>query len=557
MPRTSLFLLIIISLYSAMASADRQVAVATASPLATKVGINILKQGGNAFDAAAAITASLAVVEPYGSGLGGGGFWLLYDAANNKQVMLDGREKAPLASHEKMYLDGSDNVIKGLSINGPMAAAIPGIPAGIEHLVKRYGRLSLKTVLTPAINQAKEGFPVTDRYHKLLNFRYKAMQAYPATVAIFLKENQVPELGDFIVQTDLAKTLNAIATNGADAFYKGQIAAMLVDSVKKHGGIWQLRDLENYNLRERAPITITYNGIKITSATLPSSGGLVIGQTLNILQNFDLDRYDPITQKHIIIEAMRRAYLDRAAYLGDADFIDVPIDRLLDQTYAEGLATTIDTDRATPSDELSDLAGNSQRGQNTTHFSVIDADGNRVSATLSINLPFGSGFVADGTGVLLNNEMDDFSIKPITANSYGLIGHQANAIAPGKRPLSSMSPTFIETDQYIGILGTPGGSRIISMVLLAILDFAKGHLPDSWVRVPRYHHQYLPDQVQYELGALTALEKTELQAKGHVLKEINRHYGNMQAIMLWKRRNILFAASDRRGEGQAAVILLD
>lgn len=542
-------------LYSSVsAESSYQAAVATAHPLATKAGVDILKQGGNAFDAAAAITASLAVVEPYSSGLGGGAFWLIHRASDNKQTMIDGREKAPMRSHKDMYLDKSGNVIKGLSLNGPMAAGIPGVPAGIEHLVKNYGRLSLKEVLTPAIEQAKKGFAVTERYQKLVGYRSKVVKNYPEAAALFLKDNDVPPKDHLIIQNDLANTLSIIANEGSKGFYKGALARQMVDSVKKNGGIWEIEDLANYNLVEREPIVTAYNGIKVTSATLPSSGGVVMGQALNILEHFDLKKFDSITRKHIVVEAMRRAYRDRAAYLGDMDFIDVPIDRLLDKNYTEGMALTIDLNHATPSAELSDIVAYDQTGNDTTHFSVVDAEGNRVSATLSINLPFGSGFVAEGTGVILNNEMDDFSVKPLTANAYGLVGDHANAIAPGKRPLSSMTPTFVETEDRIGILGTPGVSRIISMVLLSVLDFADGHLPKSWVSVPRYHHQYLPDEILFEQDGLTMSEQQNLKSKGHKLNEKNRKYGNMQAIMVWKKKNISFAASDPRGEGTAEVI---
>ncbi len=538
------------------AEPTKQAAVATAHPLATQVGINILKQGGNAFDAAAAVTASLAVVEPYSSGIGGGAFWLIHHASDNKQIMIDGREKAPMRSRKDMYLDKAGNVINGLSLNGPMAAGIPGVPAGIDYLVKHYGRLSLKEVLAPAIKQAKYGFAVTERYRKLMGFRSNVIKQYPETASIFLKENNIPAIGDLIVQKDLANTLGIIVNKGSKGFYQGFLAQQLINSVKKNGGIWEKEDLANYEIVARDPIVVNYNGIKVTSAAPPSSGGIVMGQALNILEQFNLKQYDPVTRKHIIVEAMRRAYRDRAAYLGDADFVDIPIDRLLDKNYAEGMALTISPEHATPSNELSDIVAYDQTGSDTTHFSIVDSEGNRVSATLSINLPFGSGFVAEGTGVLLNNEMDDFSIKPLTANAYGLIGYHANAIAPGKRPLSSMTPTFLETEDRIAVLGTPGGSRIISMVLLGVLDFADGNLPQSWVSLPRYHHQYLPDQVQYELGGLTIREQEILKSKGHKLNEKNRHYGNMQAIMIWKKKNISFAASDPRGEGTAEVIFI-
>ena len=499
------FSIIILYIYSSLIFADtqNQPAVATANEIATRTGLEILKKGGNAFDAAAAITASLAVVEPYGSGLGGGGFWLLHRNVDNKQVVIDGREIAPLRSDKNMYLDRNGNIIKGLSLNGPMSSGIPGIVAGIEHLVKNYGRLSLKEILKPAIQQAKHGFIVTERYRKLIRYREDIMRKYKSTASIFFINNNIPKLGDFIIQEDLSETLSMIAEKGSEGFYQGNFAQKIVDNIQKNGGIWETYDLANYEIIEREPIFIDYKGVKITSLPPPSSGGVVLGQALNILEKFHLTRYDSATRKHIIIESMRRAYRDRAAYLGDSDFIYIPVDRLLDKNYAEGLALTIDIDRATPSSELGGIATAENVGTNTTHFSVVDRDGNMVSSTLSINLPFGSGFVVEGTGIILNNEMDDFTIKPLTANNYGLIGNQANTIHPGKRPLSSMTPIFIESKDRIAILGTPGGSRIISMVLLAVLDFVKGELPDSWVSLPRFHHQYIPDLVQYEMGGLS------------------------------------------------------
>ena len=550
------FSIIILYIYSSLIFADtqNQPAVATANEIATRTGLEILKKGGNAFDAAAAITASLAVVEPYGSGLGGGGFWLLHRNVDNKQVVIDGREIAPLRSDKNMYLDRNGNIIKGLSLNGPMSSGIPGIVAGIEHLVKNYGRLSLKEILKPAIQQAKHGFIVTERYRKLIRYREDIMRKYKSTASIFFINNNIPKLGDFIIQEDLSETLSMIAEKGSEGFYQGNFAQKIVDNIQKNGGIWETYDLANYEIIEREPIFIDYKGVKITSVPPPSSGGVVLGQALNILEKFDLTRYDSATRKHIIIESMRRAYRDRAAYLGDSDFIYIPVDRLLDKNYAEGLALTIDIDRATPSSELGSIATAENVGTNTTHFSVVDRDGNMVSSTLSINLPFGSGFVVEGTGIILNNEMDDFTIKPLTANNYGLIGNQANTIHPGKRPLSSMTPIFIESKDRIAILGTPGGSRIISMVLLAVLDFVKGELPDSWVSLPRFHHQYIPDLVQYEMGGLSVDEKRKLVFKGHKLKEIKRKYGNMQAIMIWRNRNTSFVASDPRGEGSAESI---
>lgn len=328
----------------------------------------------------------------------------------------------------------------------------------------------------------------------------------------------------------------------------------MIQNIRHKGGIWSSQDLSRYRVIEREPVVSYYKNLRIISAPPPSSGGIVLAQALTMLEGFDLSKAEDIERKHIIIEAMRRAYRDRAAYLGDPDFTEIPQQRLLDKDYLEGLAVTIDLDQATPSSVLGDIPVSQQSGTQTTHFSVIDKEGNRVAATLSINLPFGSGFVVPGTGVLLNDEMDDFSAKAQIPNAYGLVGDQANAIEAGKRPLSSMSPTFIETDNKVGILGTPGGSRIISMVLLGILDFADGNLPNSWVSVSRYHHQYLPDEVQFEKGGLGFLEQRALEKRGHILKEKNRRYGNMQAILWDKKINQVFAASDPRGEGKAVVI---
>ncbi|MFQ5661370.1 MAG: gamma-glutamyltransferase [Gammaproteobacteria bacterium] len=528
-------------------------AVVSAHPLATAAGEKIIKQGGNAFDAAVAVTAALAVVEPYSSGLGGGGFWLLYSAADAKQIMIDGRETAPALAHRRMYQDDAGNVRQGASINGPLAAAIPGIPAGLVYLAKHYGRLPLAKSLDPAIRYARDGFRVSARYQNRVSSRLEVLRRYPDAAAIFLIDDHIPMIGDRIVQKDLAATLKQIATDGGVGFYRGELAGQMVRQVNKHGGIWSMQDLADYKVRERQPIITHYRSVKVISAAPPSSGGIVLAQMLALLGHFDLASLDSVYRKHLIIEAMRRAYRDRAVYLGDPDFVEVPVQRLLNSDYLDGLALTIDLDRATPSSELGDTPGLDQAGAQTTHFSVMDREGNRVAATLSINLAFGSCFVPAGTGILLNDEMDDFSSKPNTPNAYGLVGGEANAIQPGKRPLSSMTPTFLESEDRVALLGTPGGSRIISMVLLATLDFMVGHLPDSWVSLPRYHHQYLPDVVQFEPFGLTYKEQTGLRALGHKLRELERRYGNMQAVMWDKKANKVYASSDPRGEGTAKV----
>jgi len=547
-------ILLMTVLWGAQVYADgHKVAIASAHPLATAAGFDILAKGGNVFDAAVAVSAALAVVEPSGSGLGGGGYWLLHREKDGFETLIDGREKAPLAAHKGMYLDKDGKVIPKLSLDGALAAAIPGMPAGLVHLSEKYGKLPLAESLAPAIRYAQTGFAVGERYLKLLKFRAELIKQYPATASIFLVDGKLPQPYSILRQPDLAHTLTKLAESGRDGFYSGCIADKLVKGVKKAGGIWTKEDLESYKIVEREPVRGHYNGIKITSAPPSSSGGIVLIEALNVLSGYDLQKTDEITRKHLIIEAMRRAYHDRSLYLGDADFIDIPVKRLLNEEYAAGLRSSIRQDKALPSDMLSGEIEQQPEGTNTTHFSIIDEEGNRVAATLSINFPFGSGFVVPGTGVLLNDEMDDFASLPGAANGYGLVGGVANAIASGKRMLSSMAPTFLENEKDIGVLGTPGGSRIISMVLLATLDFAKGNGPDSWVQVPRFHHQFMPDIVEYEKGAMTDAEIKGLTAKGHQLKEARYPYGDMQAVLLNKATMSLSAASDKRGEGRAVV----
>ena len=529
-------------------------AVASAHPLATAAGVEILREGGNAFDAAIAVSAALGVVEPYSSGFGGGGFWLIHRAGDGKQVMIDARETAPGLAHARMYRDAQDNVIKDASLKGPLAAGIPGMPAGLVHLAEHYGRLPLSRSLAPAKRYAEQGFEVTSRYHRLVTFVARTLRKNPAAAEIFLQDGKPPRIGYLIRQKQLAATIDAIGKKGLDGFYRGPVAEMMEREAREHGGVWSLKDLGAYRVIEREPIITHYRGARIVSAPPPSSGGIVMAQALQILETFDLDGMSNVQRKHHIIEAMRRAFRDRAVFLGDPDFVDVPVARLLDRAYLEGLALTVDPSKATPSDVIGGGPALQQTGTQTTHFSVMDKEGNRVAGTLSVNTLFGACFVAAGTGVLFNNEMDDFSIKPFTPNAYGLVGDEANAIAPGKRPLSSMTPTFLEMPDRIGIVGTPGGSRIISMVLLAALDFVDGNLPGSWVGLRRFHHQYAPDQVQFELHGLTEFEQQRLTGLGHELRQISRRYGNMQAILWDKTANRLHSASDPRGEGLAVIV---
>ncbi|RDH90340.1 MAG: gamma-glutamyltransferase [endosymbiont of Seepiophila jonesi] len=551
-PFWSLFFCFILSLSSVAAAGGKPsaAAIASAHPLATEAGHRILDAGGNAFDAAVAVSAVLAVVEPYSSGIGGGGFWLLHRASDGFEVMVDGRERAPLAAHRDLYLDESGKVKPGLSINGPLAAGIPGEPAALVHIAEKYGRLPLKTSLAPAVRLARDGFPVDDFYLRMAGWRLKALRQGGDAKGIFLNDGELPAVDVLLRQPDLSRTLAVLAEKGREGFYQGEVASRLVEGVRQAGGIWTLKDLQEYQIIEREPVRGEYRGLKITSAALPSSGGIVLVNMLNMLQGLGLESADEATRIHLIIEAMRRAYRDRADYMGDPDFVDVPVEALIHPWYAAGLARDIQRDRATPS---VGNAGGSAEGRDTTHFSILDREGNRVSATLSINYPFGSGFVPPGTGVLLNDEMDDFSARPGIPNVYGLVGGEANAIAPGKRMLSSMSPTFAASEEGVAILGTPGGSRIITMLLLGVLELADGKGPQAWVNRPRFHHQYLPDQVQFEPGALEDGVRTKLSAMGHSLKPLDSSYGNMQAVYWNRRSGEVSAVSDPRGIGEAQV----
>ncbi len=530
-------------------------AVSSAHALATETGLSILAQGGNAYDAAVAVSAALAVVEPASSGIGGGGFWLLHSHDDQLSVMVDGREVAPGKAHRDMYLDESGAVDRDLAVNGGLAAGIPGAPAAWDHIAQKYGSLPLAVLLDPAIQLAEQGFPADEKYVTLLAMREGVMNRWPETAAIFMPSGEVPQVGDLIVQPDLAKTLRALADHGRDGFYKGDVAEKLVAGTQAAGGIWTLDDLARYEVKERQPITTEYKGYELITAPPPSSGGIALAQMLNILEAYDLSGMSSVERIHVISEAMRRAYRDRALYLGDTDFVDVPVDLLLSKDYAAGLRTHLRIDRATPSASLANDPTVWPEGDNTTHFSLIDAEGNMVSATLTVNLPYGAAYAPPGTGVLLNNEMDDFSAKAGEPNAYGLVGFSANAIEPYKRMLSSMTPTIVRSDERVAVLGTPGGSRIITMVLLGLLDFIDGNGPMSWVSVPRFHHQYLPDSISIEPDSLSPETIDGLEALGHQVQERNRTWGNMHGVMWDISTNTMQAAHDPRWSSGGAEVV--
>jgi len=525
-------------------------ACATAHPLATEACMQILANGGNAFDAAVAASAAIAVVEPTGSGLGGGGFWLLHREADGLEVFIDGRETAPAAASRDMYLDAGGQADAQRSRFGALAAGIPGEPAALAHIAAKYGSLPLATLLAPAIRYAEDGFAVDAKLAGAIARFADAMS--PAARAVFLKDGEPLQAGDPLRQADLAWTLRRLAQAGAEDFYQGQIAQRLLAAVGQAGGLWTAEDLARYVVVEREPLVSWFFGNRIVSSPPPSAGGLALAQVLQQLEILGWRGDGSIASRHLLIEAFRRAYRDRAAWLGDPDFVRIPLQHLASRSYARTLAQSIDPARATPSSALPPAVPSGE-GYNTTHLSVLDAAGNRVAATLSINLPFGSGLMAAGTGVLLNDEMDDFSSAPGVANAYGLVGSEPNSIAPHKRPLSSMTPTFVEGPRGLLIVGTPGGSRIVTMVIQSVLDWIGGAELDQVVAAPRMHQQYLPDVVELEPDYADADAQAQLTAIGYVLKLSERRWGNMQAVAWYPARGVIDAASDPRAVGQAAV----
>ena len=537
--------------FLSMASAA-EFAVASAHPLATKAGIEILANGGNAFDAAIAVTSTLAVVEPYSSGIGGGGFYLLHQQKLNRQVMIDARERAPLKATRDFYLDANGEVDHDRSMNGATSAGIPGIPAALEHLQNNYGTLSLAQTLSRAIGYAENGFKVDEKYRRFAKFRLPVIQRFESSQKALLHNGEIPVLNSLLKQPDLASTLRSIATGGANGFYRGDIAQKLVSSVQANGGVWSLQDLIQYQIVERDPVRFRFASADFVTASLPSSGGVVLASIFNMLDALNYQQADDTQKIHLLVEAMRRAYRDRAAYLGDVDYIDIPLQKLASKAYAMAQVQSILPDKASRSADIGKV-GEETGGNDTTHFSIIDQHGNMVAATLSVNYPFGSGLVAEGTGVLLNDEMDDFSAKPGVPNAYGLLGSTANAIQPGKRMLSSMTPAFVHTPDRSLISGTPGGSRIITMQLLGMLEFLRGGNAIDIVSLPRFHHQYFPDQISFEDNAFDEAKQKALQSLGHELKPMSYRYGNMQTIIVDHETGALDAASDPRGIGSAIV----
>ncbi|WP_339470039.1 MULTISPECIES: gamma-glutamyltransferase [unclassified Pseudomonas] len=491
--------------------------VVTAQHLATHVGVDVLKAGGNAVDAAVAVGYALAVVYPAAGNLGGGGF-MTVQLADGRKTFLDFREKAPLAATANMYLDKDGNVVEGLSAKGHLAVGVPGTVSGMELALSKYGTLKRAQVIAPAIKLAENGFALEQGDIDLLHTATGEFEKDKDMRAIFLHNGQPLQVGQKLVQKDLAKTLKEISAKGSDGFYKGWVAKALVDSSQAGKGIITQADLDNYKTRELAPIECDYRGYHVVSAPPPSSGGVVICQIMNILEGFPMADlgYHSAQGLHYQIEAMRHAYVDRNSYLGDPDFVKNPIEHLLDKNYATKLRDAIDPQKAGDSQAIKPGVS-PHEGNNTTHYSIVDKWGNAVSVTYTLNDWFGAGVMASKTGVILNDEMDDFTVKVGVPNMYGLVQGEANAIAPGKAPLSSMSPTIVTKDgKTVMVVGTPGGSRIITATLLTILNVIdyKMNIQEA-VDAPRFHQQWMPEMTNLETFAVSPDTQKILESWGH------------------------------------------
>ena len=503
--------------------------------LADAIGQRVLDSGGNAIDAAVAVGYALSVVHPAAGNIGGGGFALIH-LANGQNIALDFREVAPKKATRDMYLDKNGEVVEDLSVVGYLAAGVPGTVKGMSAMLDKYGTKKLAELIAPAIELADKGFAITERQAQTMLEARSNLAKFASSKKYFLKPDGTPyKQGEKLVQKDLAKTLRLIADKGADAFYKGEIAAMIEADMKKNGGIITKDDLASYEVAWRKPVEGTYRGYKILSMSPPSSGGTHIIQILNTIENTNIAQYGYQSSQaiHIIAEAMRQAYADRSEYMGDPAFVKIPLDKLLSKEYAKEIYAKI-TPNATPSSQVKPGLGPIHEGNNTTHYSVADKWGNAVSVTYTINGSFGAYAAVDGAGFLLNNEMDDFSIKPGVPNQYGLVGGDANAIEPGKRPLSSMSPTIVldKSGKLYMVVGSPGGARIITTVLQVIINVIDYKMDIARaVESSRFHLQWLPDELRLEAFGLGQDTKDNLKKMGYKLVELP-DMGDVNAILI-------------------------
>ena len=492
--------------------------VASEQGLATQVGLDILKQGGNAIDAAVAVGFALAVVLPNAGNIGGGGFMVLHDDKTGKDVAIDFREIVPAKASRDMYLDSQGNVIDGKSLFTHDASGVPGTVAGMEYALKKWGTMPLSKVLEPAIKLADKGFIVSDVLAKTLKEEKSTLGKWSASKAIFFKNGEPMKSGDLLVQKDLAKSLRLIAKQGAKAFYQGEIATKIAKEMQSQGGTMTLEDLKAYKVVERQPIIGDYRGYKVVTMPPPSSGGVHLIEILNMLEHYPIkeDGVNSAKNIHHMAESMKLAYADRSEYLGDPDFVKIPVTGLTSKAYANERVKTIDDNKARLSSTIKPGKPQPYESDQTTHYSVMDKAGNAVAVTYTLNLNFGSGIVVEGTGILLNNEMDDFSVKPGVPNAFGLVGGAANAIEAKKRPLSSMTPTIVmKNNKPWLVTGSPGGARIITTVLQSVVNTIDHEMnPAEAIITPRVHHQWLPDELRVEEGISPDTIKL-LQDKGH------------------------------------------
>lgn len=521
--------------------------VASQEALASDIGLQILKDGGNAVDAGVAVGFALAVTLPRAGNIGGGGFMMIYDAEQGETVALDYREKAPSSASRDMYLDEDGNAVSDLSRFHGLAVGVPGTVAGLLKALEDHGTMSREQVMAPAISLAEDGIEVTAGLSESLEALSDRLQKWPSTKKVFFKpDGSAYQPGERLYQPELARSLKLIATQGADGFYKGETATKLVKAVNEAGGSMSLQDLANYEAIARTPVTGDYRGYEIVSMPPPSSGGIHIVQILNILEGYPLKDYGHNSAQtiHLMSEAMQLAYADRAEYLGDSDFIDVPASGLTSQAYADQLRTLIDPNKATPASTIKANNPLPYESDQTTHFSIVDKNGNAIANTYTLNFSYGTGLVADGTGILLNNEMDDFSAKPGTPNGYGLLGGEANSVEANKRPLSSMSPTLVFKDDkpYI-VTGSPGGSRIITTVTQIISNVIDHDMNIAEAtHAPRIHDQWLPDEIRVE-KALNIDTIKKLESMGHTVSP-KAAMGSTQSIMITP--NGVYGSSDPR-----------
>jgi gamma-glutamyltranspeptidase/glutathione hydrolase len=533
--------------------------VASTNEVASRVGVEILKRGGNAVDAAIAVAFALQVTHPAAGNLGGGGFMMIR-LKDGRTTAIDYREMAPTAAHRNVYLDKNGNLIdgEGGSLVGYRAAGVPGTVRGMELALKKYGsgKLTWSQLVEPARRLASDGFTVTYTLAQSLQGSSDYLSKYPETKRIYLRDGRFYKEGELFRQPELASTFARLQRSGPNEFYEGETARLIVADMKRHNGLMTMDDLRGYIAKERAPLRGTYRGYEVISMPPPSSGGAVLIEMLNILEGFDLQKLEASSSDryHLMTEAMRRAFADRAEYMGDSDFVKVPIPGLIDKSYAATLRSTIKTDRASTSAEVRAGRPAGYESEETTHFTIVDAEGNAVANTYTLNNSYGSAAVAKGTGILLNDEMDDFAAKPGTPNLFGLIQGERNAVAPKKRPLSAMTPTFVlrKNGSLWFTIGSPGGPTIINTVLCVITNVIDYDMNiQQAIDFPRIHHQWLPDELVGEPWGLSGDTQRALTARGHKLGRL-RYLGDAEGIMIEEKTKVRLGATDpRRSDGLA------